>query len=226
MSGQTGYIPTGLPSFPWTQGNDLDATPLNNQFYLMLTTAATQQTSINSLTAQVAALQTPGGGGTSGNAADIIADWAGGATITNGTYVLIAAAVAAFTVGSIVVNDGTNGGSFVVTLSIDGAPIPGLNAIVVTSNQKITINATGTGNVVAIGGELDMIISSVTGAPTNCYVQVNSVTGPIATTGLGIGQAFGTSTAVAVGTYTSAVAPATLILDDPVYGVLDRNPLG
>jgi hypothetical protein len=229
MSGtQTGYIPTSLPSFPWVQGQNLDATPLNNQFYLLMTQLAMQATAITVLQAAVAA---GGGGGTgptsppAGFGVSITSDWAGGAFITNGTYVLTADAPYAFAVGSIITTLGSAPGSFIVTLQINGVPITGLTGVLVSQPIRIETDAISN-NVVPFGGELDMIIYGVIGTPTDCYVCVNSTTSTVATQSIGLGTAFGTSTATAVGSFTTTVAPHVLVLDDPVFGKLDVNPLG
>lgn len=212
---QTGVIPTDLPSFPWNAGDPLDAVPLNNEFYILLNQIAAQQT-------QIAALQASGPGSGAGISASVTIDWAGGAYITAGTYVLSATAPYGFVVASMDCHVGNGAGNFTVTITVNGIPVTGLTNIVVSQATKVRTLALGAALVLA-GDELDMIISAVNGAPTNCYVCVNSVSTAASALAGSIGIAVGSAVCGAVSS-TSATT-GVFVMDDPIFGALDSFPL-
>lgn len=169
MSGyiQNTIIPTNLPGFPWPPGNkvELFAIPLNNAFIAL-------QNQITSLANTVSLLQfNNGAGGSAGTSTTL--NWGGNAVIAAGPYVVTPSAPYQFSISSILTNVGSNGGSFIVTILINGVPVPGLTNILVDS-PVLSISVPSGPTTVTVGSEIDVQISNVIGAPENSYVTIQS----------------------------------------------------
>jgi hypothetical protein len=95
-----------------------------------------------------------------------------GSITTNGTIGLLLSAQYAMAISSVTVTSAT--GTYTAALAINGVPIPGLTAVTVGS-AVTTIPATGTGNILPLGGALTLIITGATASPTNGTFQVNTV---------------------------------------------------
>jgi len=110
------------------------------------------------------------GGGSGWTGVSFTENWAGGALVTTGDYVLTGSAPYAFNIYSVETSVGSLGGQFNFTLAIDGAPIVSLSDIDVTTVAKTTTPGNG---YVGIGSVLTLTINSVVGTPTDSWITIS-----------------------------------------------------
>jgi hypothetical protein len=113
---------------------------------------------------------------------------------------LIATSPYDFTVISLDMSVGNGGGSFVVTFFNAGVVIPGLDHILVASQQRQQVVADAN-QVVKRGSEFSMVVSDIIGFPLNSWVSINGTTNAFSEPVIGVmyGSSTGMSTAIAVG---------------------------
>lgn len=163
------------PQFPWSPGDQLDAVDLNAAFIQ-------QQNLYNSLANAVNIVQTSNA---VGGPVGITYNWAGGAVVTNGTYVIELSCPFAFTINSLSFVVGSSGGFFTMTIVNAGVNITGLTNITCSSSILNQVFATGN-NVVAVGNRLSIIVSGVNGSPTDSAIQITGIKSGFATATLPI----------------------------------------
>lgn len=110
------------------------------------------------------------GGGSGWTGVSFTENWAGGALVTPGDYVLTGSAPYAFNINNVETSVGSLGGQFNFTLSIDSVPIVSLSNIDVTAVDKTTTPGNG---YVGIGSVVTLTINSVVGTPTDSWITVS-----------------------------------------------------
>ena len=119
----------------------------------------------------VTALSTDGGAVVQNSVKSMSFTWGGGAYISAGSFPITLSAAASFTITGVAYAVGDNGGSFTITIRNAGAPIAGLNGLTCSGSSVATASATS-GNAVAQGAQVDLVIGAVTGAPRNCAIEL------------------------------------------------------
>ena len=97
--------------------------------------------------------------------------WGGGAVVAAGTYVFTLYATAAGTINALTYNVGTAGGSFACNVRIAGTSVTGLSAVTVNSSTTASTSATAA-NTYTAGQRIDVVISSVSGSPTDAAITL------------------------------------------------------
>lgn len=155
---------TIYPSYPWSSGQKLGAEQLDQAFNSLYDL-------YNSLANSVGLIQTAG---TSNDPVEIVINWAGGAIVSPGDYVIELRAPFAYTLTSLDYDIGSAGGSFTVQILNNETPVQGLEGVFVSVPGVNTTTSTGS-NFVLAGTRLDMVISGVSGNPTDTVLAINGI---------------------------------------------------
>jgi hypothetical protein len=99
------------------------------------------------------------------------ATWPGGAVVINGTVEMIMSAPSKGSITSLDFKTGT--GSFIVTVLVNGTPVPGLVGITVNNPVKATQVATSLTNAFSQGDEITVVITGCQGNPTAAALNLN-----------------------------------------------------
>lgn len=100
--------------------------------------------------------------------------WPAGAVAANGTYLFTGGAAYAFSVSSLDGAIGSAGGMLSVAVVINGTPVNGLGAVVISTTNKVRTLASGSANTVN-PGDIVAAILTVSGAPTDSYIVLNAI---------------------------------------------------
>jgi hypothetical protein len=157
----SGVVSNTFPPYPWSSGQQLGAVQLDAAFQNLYAL-------YQNLGNVIGIIQTQG---VNGGPVEFNLNWAGGAIVTPGDYVLLLIAPYDFVINNIVYGVGSAGGTFTFSVRNGGNPIPGLSNIIASSQNYSTAIPTG-GNAVNAGSLVDVVISSVSSAPTDSIICI------------------------------------------------------
>lgn len=132
--------------------------------------------------------------------------WEASTLVYAGTFTFTEYAEQAGSIARLRASVGGSGGSITATVSINGTPVTGLNAVTVNAAQTFT--ATG-GNTYIIGDKITLVLAIASGAPAGAAFTI--ISGPLSAIGPTIGWEAGTPIYNGTFTYTEYAAQAGTI---------------
>jgi hypothetical protein len=162
---QNTIVTNSLPAFPWVTGNKLYAVDLNNAFLVLQNQFTNYAKILASLQQQLLNVNL--------NPETFNFTFTPGSVIIPGEYKLIFNNAVAQNIVSLVYNVGNAGGSFDAQVVNNGSAVGGLSDVIVDSSTNNSAPATSN-QLVQAGTDVVVIISNITGNPTNWALSLNT----------------------------------------------------